>query len=540
MLASQSRHTAPNRIARVFLALTLNALLSGCSLSNISIDECASDDECVLGFGLGSSCSAGFCTPASTCDTGFDCREIHKGGACVAGTCRDLLPLNEACPTEFMEPADLPTRRLVGDATQSPMTIIGTLCSLEETSDEAISKSVRLAVREITDRGGVNTGTELGVVVCDNGGPDNSTVDEERRQLNRNAIDYLSGSLGVPGFVGAITSTDSLTSINYILERQYPTVMISPSATSPALTDQLDRLDDDDPYGLFWRTSPSDKLQGKVLADSVVGQYPADSPTILKVAVIFIDDAYGEGLAQVFKDSFDLANDDDPALSKVAELFPFDDETNLESIAADVEDYGPDALLMIAIKASQTVGFIEAMAANSLADKYLYLTDGSKDAFELFNRAISTDAKEILRNQTYGTAPATPSGSQFDFFDAALRKEFDISGTDFAFLAQAYDATYALGYSLVYATSNSTYVDGKSLAEGLSRLVEGVPVEIGANSWPDAKQKLATGDKQIDIDGVSGPLDFDPVTGEAPAPIEVWKPNEQLDEFVVETTIEPI
>ncbi|MCU7065237.1 ABC transporter substrate-binding protein, partial [Serratia ureilytica] len=64
-------------------------------------------------------------------------------------------------------------------------------------------------------------------------------------------------------------------------------VMISPSATSPALTD----IEDD---GLFFRTAPSDARQGEVMAQIIADR------GIETVAVTYTNNDYGKGLADSF------------------------------------------------------------------------------------------------------------------------------------------------------------------------------------------------------------------------------------------------
>lgn len=68
-------------------------------------------------------------------------------------------------------------------------------------------------------------------------------------------------------------------------------VMISPSATSPALT----ALDD---KGFFFRTAPSDARQGQVLAEIVTGR------GIKNVAITFTNNDYGKGLEESFSTAF--------------------------------------------------------------------------------------------------------------------------------------------------------------------------------------------------------------------------------------------
>ncbi|NKB62299.1 MAG: ABC transporter substrate-binding protein [Gammaproteobacteria bacterium] len=68
-------------------------------------------------------------------------------------------------------------------------------------------------------------------------------------------------------------------------------VMVSPSATSPALSSIEDN-------GLFHRTAPSDARQGEVLAQVL------NDRGIKNVAVTFTNNDYGKGLAQSFEGAF--------------------------------------------------------------------------------------------------------------------------------------------------------------------------------------------------------------------------------------------
>src|SRR5690606_6335811 len=68
-------------------------------------------------------------------------------------------------------------------------------------------------------------------------------------------------------------------------------VMISPSATAPVLT----TLEDND---LMFRTTPSDAFQGVKLADLLT------SKGITDVALTYVNNDYGKGLADVFVEQF--------------------------------------------------------------------------------------------------------------------------------------------------------------------------------------------------------------------------------------------
>ncbi len=71
-------------------------------------------------------------------------------------------------------------------------------------------------------------------------------------------------------------------------------VMVSPSATSPALSTIEDN-------GFFYRTAPSDARQGQVLADVLTDR------GIANVAVTYTNNDYGKGLAESFAGAFKAA-----------------------------------------------------------------------------------------------------------------------------------------------------------------------------------------------------------------------------------------
>ena len=88
---------------------------------------------------------------------------------------------------------------------------------------------------------------------------------------------------GVSAIIGAASSGVSKTVINQITGAGV--VQFSPANTSPDFTTWDDK-------GLYWRTAPSDVLQGKVL-----GNYMATCGA-QTVGMIVLNDAYGTGLHQ--------------------------------------------------------------------------------------------------------------------------------------------------------------------------------------------------------------------------------------------------
>ena len=527
---------APNRgpsgfsvatsVAALCLTLGLGATVFGCSLTNVSRSDCTSDNDCAAAFGPGSKCSAGFCSDPKGCTTGHDCRQIQGGGACVEGACVAQFPVDAQCNLAAAppEPPDLFSKPLVGD--DAPL-VIGSIFALESAREVKLTQAVRLAVQEI-NQAGLDGGQKLGVVFCDNGGAKNETEGAAREELNQHAVDYLAGTLGVPYLVGPLTSSDAIALVNRMLKQAYPTVIISPSATSPGLTTNTDRLDPKDPYGLFWRTCPSDEFQGAVLAKNVI----SEDKTILRVTVIYVDDPYGQGLRQVFQKAW-------PGGVTAVDLFPYtaatlNDPVKLAKLIDDADAANGDAVLIIAHQSgtedSAARKILDAMGGKTIATKRFFFTDGTKSKESLFKAPIPDFVQTILQG-AMGTAPASPSGQDYDIFDTNLFASFGLHASDESFLAQSYDAAYIGAFGVAHAVKKKSAFTGLDVAEGLSKLSAGTQVHLnGVNAWTSGKG-LIVQEGQIDVEGASGPLDFDASTGEAPGPIEVWGVAADLSDF---------
>lgn len=511
----------PSHIGRATLALAALALgPPACSLGNVNRSACEDDAACADAFGAGSTCSDGYCSEPGTCSTGHDCRKKYGGGACVEGSCRTFLPEHPQCT--LVDPPDLFERPLTGDGATF---VIGAIFAAGDEKNLATADAVMLAAREIDDSTGLLSGQRVGVVVCDNGGPGNQATDEQRTQLDHDALDYLAGTLGVPFLVGPRLSSDALKIVGRLLEKKYPTVVISPSATSPELTGVPSRLDPADPHPLFWRTCPSDAIQAQVLADDVLGADPA----IATATVVYTNDSYGQGFSALFLEAFG---------SSQTNLVPFDagalTSGAAEAAATQTATFDADAVVIVSTSGEHTVALLGAMAAQGLAAKKFFFTDGSKDAAKLLAPQVPQEVKDILQ-ASKGTAPAgARDEATFKTFTAGLGAAFPgLEPTQFSFLAHAYDATYLGALGTVYAESTPEY-DGRHVAAGLAKLAAGAQIEIGPVTWTSAKQALAESG-QIDVLGISGNLTLDPTLGEGPAPIEVWRVSDDGASFVTES-----
>lgn len=139
-----------------------------------------------------------------------------------------------------------------------------------------------LAMKEISDSGKFLNGSTVVGIRADSTCIDSAAAVAAAERLVTS--DKVHGIVGgdCSGVTGAILQN---------VARPNGIVMVSPSATSPALS----TVEDD---GLFFRTSPSDARQGQVMTEVIMER------GVKSVAVTFTNSDYGKGLAEAFETAF--------------------------------------------------------------------------------------------------------------------------------------------------------------------------------------------------------------------------------------------
>ena len=166
-------------------------------------------------------------------------------------------------------------------------------------------------------------------------------------------------------------------------------VMVSPSATSPALSTIPDN-------GLFFRTALSDARQGQVLADVL------KEKGVMKAALTYTTNAYGKGLAESIKAKFSMIGGK-ITISAAHEDGKGDYSAEVAALAAA----GGDILIVAGYLDQGGKGIIQA-SLDSGAFSTFALPDGMLgDSLPL---AIGKDL-----DGSYGTVPGTdsPGGEKF-------------------------------------------------------------------------------------------------------------------------------
>jgi len=188
-------------------------------------------------------------------------------------------------------------------------------------------------------------------------------------------------------------------------------VMVSPSATSPALSTVEDN-------GLFFRTAPSDARQGEVMAQVLMDR------GFSEVAVTYTNNDYGQGLADAFNAAFTAAGGT-VTLVAAHEDGRADYSAEVGSLAAA----GGDALVVAGYVDQGGSGIIQAALDTGAFDTFVF-PDG------MVSQTLTTNFGTDI-NGSFGQHPGTDSDGANLYHDMATAAGFD--GTS-PFSKEAYDA----------------------------------------------------------------------------------------------------
>ncbi|HSJ21465.1 MAG TPA: ABC transporter substrate-binding protein [Nocardioidaceae bacterium] len=317
---------------------------------------------------------------------------------------------------------------------------------------------VDLAIQEINDAGGVFD-QEIGSFKADSGDGTPDIAGASVDNLLNDNVDVI---------IGAAASGVSLSVIDKITGAGV--VHFSPANTSPA----FDTYDDG---GMYFRTAPSDVLQGEVLANLAI------EDGFTNVAIMARQDSYGEGLAKRAREILEEKG------ASVPEYILYSaDAQNFTAEVNKVASAQPDALVLIGFE--ETTKIVPQLISKGVGpqDIQLYFVDG--------NMADYSDQNFNLEG-VKGTFPA-PGEVDESFNDRLL--EIDPSLTDFTYGPQSYDAVIMSALAAIAAGDDS----GEAIASELINISKDGET---CSTFEECRDLLEAGE-DIDYDGVSGPCDL--------------------------------
>ncbi|WP_254799123.1 ABC transporter substrate-binding protein [Halomonas sp. SS10-MC5] len=331
-----------------------------------------------------------------------------------------------------------------------------------------IFDGARLAVKQINEQGGILGGQELAMPNADTTCSDASAAS--------NAADRMVNTENVTAIVGALCTGATVAAAN---SAAIPggVVMVSPASTAPAVTE----LDDND---LVFRTVPSDAYQGEILAKLMLEK------GFDEVAVTFVNNDYGQGLADAFTTAFEAGG------GTVAENLAHEDgRADYRSELGSLSSSGAETLVVLAYADGSGQTILRQAYESGAFTQYAGADGMVGDSLV---GAVGADALEGM----IATRPGSPELPGTEIFNQAAQEAgFDPSAV---FAAQAYDAAFLLALAIEQ--------NGSAEREGLSealRSVSSAPGEtILPGEWEKALELIAAGE-EINYEGASGRHEFD-------------------------------
>ena len=307
---------------------------------------------------------------------------------------------------------------------------------------------------------------------------------------------------GVHAIVGPLASTITIAVAETVTgPAQVPT--ISPSATAAAVTFAQDD-------GFLFRSTISDAAQAPFLAQLV------EDAGIENVGVLFLNDAYGQGLSggfsSLFRGTATMVSHESEQVSYLAEL-------------QQAADGGAEWLVAISFPKQAKVYLREALE-NGIFEQFVFV-DGTKS-----EELIEDIGAEFL-NGFQGTAPwADPGTDATAAWNEAYLEEFGALPTR-PFVREAYDAVIVI--ALAAEAAGST--DGVAIRDELVRVASpGGEVALpGADGIKRALELIRDGD-DVNYEGAATTLDWNADGDVTTGFVGIW---EYQDGAIVELEVLP-
>ena len=282
----------------------------------------------------------------------------------------------------------------------------------------------------------------------------------------------------------------------------------SPSATAVTIS----QIEDDD---LLFRTTPSDALQGEVMAQYATNQLDAGT-----AAVLHVNDDYGSALSGAFVSAFENAG------GSVQQEVSY--ETSATSYTSRIQSAlqdDPDMLAVVGYAESGIQLFRDYYAQFS-ADRDIMTVDGLNTA------RVPNEVGEPMDN-VVGTAPLVQGPGQ-DTFASLYQDAFDSEPGPFN--AQTFDAAAVLMLANASAGEN----DGAAISEEMRSVANEGEMTVSPENLAAGVDAAAEGEDVV-YQGASSQVTFDDNGDLATGAYEIWKyaPDtergiETVEEFVIE------
>ncbi len=538
------------------LLVALAAFGVNCSLVvDSTTSQCTTDQDCTSRgpAWAGATCSAHFCVtggdggPVGDCTKNQDCLDAHPGNdpwTCNKNTHTCAKVTSAECPGYLADKSDFANDDAI---------FIGTILDRSGTAapiGQAMEAAMNLARK---DFGQASSGLPpisgggrrpLVLVNCD----ENAAAPANSNPVT--AAKHLVNDLGVKVILGGFYSS---TTINVAQNVTVPkgVLLVTPASTSPLVT-----ANQTTNPRLIWRMVPNDEIQGLVvpavtanLEQAIRAQLGLAPSAKIRVAFVHRGDAAGNAIAGVVEKNLvfngaSATSDDNKAYYKNYNYGdPIQDAAGATQkyaqFAGEMESSFQPHIFLTAGSTAEVFNVIKPLEANWQGQQGCTNSTGSSGAPRCYR------PRYLLANSNFQAQSLLDMvGSNTDLRSRILGHVAQTTGTNFnALFARysgdtnvpfvplvpfAYDAVYFTAYGIVAAGNSPT---SAGIANGFKKLLPpGPSYDVGLDSIPPITTALTNG-TQIDLNGASGPLDFDPTTGDAPCDIQVWCINGNSNGF---------
>ena len=329
-----------------------------------------------------------------------------------------------------------------------------------ESLTPAMRDSAKMAFQEASDSGSLLGGETITVVEGDSTCVDSAAAQAAAEKLVSDGVAAIMGA-DCSGVTGAIATNVAVPN---------GVVMISPSATSPGLTDLADN-------GFFFRTAPSDARGGQILADITKDR------KIKSVAVTYTNNDYGKGLADVYAAAVKAHG-----IKVTAVTAHEDGKADYSAEVATLASAGGDAVAVIGYLDQGGKGIIQGSLDSGAFDTFI-LSDGmiGDSLTEAFGKSL---------NKSFGSLPGSTGKGAGVFAKVAKAGGIDSSGP---YTGESYDAAALI----VLAMQAGGSADRSSIAKNVMAVANGPGKKIYPGELKKALDLLAKG-KAIDYEGATG------------------------------------
>lgn len=351
-----------------------------------------------------------------------------------------------------------------------------------ESITPAMAASAELALKEASDSGNLPEGMTLNPTRADSTCIDAAAATTAAQQLvNAQQVAAIYGA-DCSGVTTAIANNVAIPA---------GVVMVSPSATSPALT----TIEDD---GYFFRTAPSDARQGEVLADIAMEK------GIEEVAVTFTNNDYGKGLADSFGGAF-TAKGGTVLISAPHE----DGKADYSSEVAALQASGATTLMIFGYVDQGGVGIVQASLDTGAFESFVF-ADG------MYGQSLIDNIGSDINGKVWGTLPGVEGEAAEKFAAYAEENGMDATGT---YVPESYDAGALIALSI--AANGSA--DRTGIRDKMMDLANAPGEKIYAGELAKGIELAAAG-TDIDYEGATGVELVGP--GEARGSYRVYEVND--------------